>query len=190
MDGARSHWELVAELPALAARLAPALAEDFAARVARFRDELATDFLLATREAMRHAPAPEGFRADYDSGLTGLRRLLSLDRDNPRLLTALLDTCGDWFFDLYNAGARTALAEQVERFTPFSLQLARQVEGRPGDLAARAALAGFIKFRGFVATDPIRKAELYREALRFNPTDDNVRDLLAKLEGAGGGPVG
>jgi tetratricopeptide (TPR) repeat protein len=190
VDGARLHWELVAELPALAARLAPPRAEDFAARVARFRDELATDFLLATREAMRHGPAPDGFRADYEAGLAGLRRILSLDRDNPRLLTALLDTCGDWFFDLYNAGARSPLAEQVERFTPFALQLARQVEGRPGDLAARAALAGFTKFRGFVAVDTVRKAELYREALRFNPADDNVRDLLAQLEGPDRGPVG
>ena len=89
-----------------------------------------------------------------------------------------------------NAGARTALAEQVERFTPFALQLARQVEGRPGDLAARAALAGFTKFRGFVAADPARRADLYREALRFNPADDNVRELLAQLEGTDGGPVG
>jgi hypothetical protein len=190
VDGARLHWELVAELPALAARLAPPLAEDLVARVTCFRDELATDFLLATREAMRHGPAPEGFRADYEAGLAGLRRILSLDRDNPRLLTALLDTCGDWFFDLYNAGARTALAEQVERFTPFALQLARQVEARPGDFAARAALAGFFKFRGFIVVDSVRKAELYREALRFNPADDNVRDLLAQLEGTDGGPVG
>jgi hypothetical protein len=186
VDGARRHWELVAELPARAGKLSPALGEDFAARVARFREELATDHLLATREAMRHAPAPEGFRADYEAGLTGLRRLLSLDRDNPRLLTALLETCGDWFFDLYNAGARTALAERAERFTPFALQLARLVEGRPGDLAARAALATFTKFRGFVAPDPARRGELYREALRFNPADDNVRALLAAAEGGGG----
>jgi hypothetical protein len=182
MDSARMHWELIGELPARAAGIATALGEDFATRIARFRDELATDFLLATRESMRNAPAPEGFRADYNAGLSGLRRLLSLDRDNPRLLTALVDTCGDWFFDLYNAGAGAALTEQVERFTPFALHLARLVEGRPGDLAARAALAGFCKFRGFVATDAIRKAELYREALSFNPADENVRELLAKLE--------
>jgi hypothetical protein len=188
VDAARLQWELVGELPARAARIAPELGEDFAGRVGHFRDELATDFLLATREAMRNAPAPEGYRADYNTGLIGLRRLLSLDRDNLRLLTALVDTCGDWFFDLYNAGARAALAEQVERFTPFALQLARLVEGRPSDLAARSGLAGFTKFRGFVASDPARKAELYREALRFNPADGNVRDLLAQLEGTGKDP--
>jgi hypothetical protein len=186
VDGARLHWDLVGELPARAAGLDPALGEDFAARVGRFRDELATDFLIATREAMRFGPAPEGFRADYEGGLTGLRRVLSLDRENPRLLTALVETCVDWFFDLYNAGTGAALAEQVERFTPFALQLARLVEGRPGDLAARAALAGFTKFRGFVAADPQRKAELYREALRFNPAEENVRELLARLEATGG----
>jgi hypothetical protein len=186
VDSARLHWDLIGDLPARASKCSAPLGDDFADRVARFRDELATDFLLATREGMRHAPATEGFRADYDSGLTGLRRLLSLDRDNPRLLTALVDICGDWFFDLYNGGAGTALAEQVERFTPFALQLARLVEGRPGDLAARAALAGFTKFRGFVAPDRSRKAELYREALRFNPADENVRELLAQLEGSGG----
>jgi hypothetical protein len=185
VDGARLHWDLVGELPARAAGLDPALGKDFADRVARFRDELATDFLIATRESMRFGPAPEGFRADYEGGLTGLRRILSLDRENPRLLTALVETCGDWFFDLYNAGTGVTLAEQVERFTPFALQLTRLVEGRPGDLAARAALAGFTKFRGFVAADPQRKAELYREALRFNPAEENVRELLARLEGTG-----
>jgi tetratricopeptide (TPR) repeat protein len=188
VEGARLHWELVAELPALAARLAPARAEELAALVASFRDELATDFLIATREAMRQAPSTEDSHAHFDSGLARLRQLLSLDRDNPRLLTALLEICGVWFFNLYNAGTRTALIEQVERFTPFALQLARQVDGRPGDLAARAALATFTKFRGYVAADPVRRAELYREALRFNPTDNNVRGLLANLERTERGP--
>ena len=54
---------------------------------------------------------------------------------------------------------------------------------------ARAALGGFTKFRGFVAADSARKAELYREALRFNPADENVRELLARLEGSGHRPV-
>jgi hypothetical protein len=183
VDDARRYWELVGELPARAGRFSSELEKDFATRIVRFREELATDFLLATREAMRHAPAPEGLRADYNAGLSGLRRLLSLDRDNQRLLIALVETCVDWFFDLYNAGARGPLAEQVERFTPFALQLARLAEGRQNDLAARVPLGGFTKFRGFVASDPARKAELYREASRLNPTDDNVRDLLAQLEG-------
>jgi hypothetical protein len=185
VDLARLHWELIAELPNHAAGLSPSLAEALAKRIVRFRDELATDFILAMREAMRHAPAPEGFRANYEPALTGLRRLLSLDRDNLRLLTALIETCGDWFFDLYNRDDRRTLCEQVERFTPFALQLARLIEGQPGALAARVALAGFTKVRGFVATEGSRKAELYREALRFNPADENVRQLLADLEGSG-----
>src|SRR5262249_37567333 len=77
------------------------------------------------------------------------------------------------------------LTAQVERFTPFALQLARLVEERPGDLAARAALADFYKFRGFVSRDREQKAALYREALGFNPANENVRDLLAELERGG-----
>ena len=46
---------------------------------------------------------------------------------------------------------------------------------------ARAAVADFYKFRGFVAGDHSRKVALYREALRFNPSNGNVRDLLADL---------
>jgi tetratricopeptide (TPR) repeat protein len=185
MDAARGHWEIVVELPGRCARFGPGLADDCRARVARFRDELATDFLLATREAMRQAPAAHGFRADYESGLTGLRRLLSLDRDNVRLLTALIEMTDDWLLDLYNSGSHNALIDQVERFTPFALQLGRLIENRPADLSARAALAGFTKFRGFVAVQPARKAELYREALRLNPADENVRELLAELDGHG-----
>ena len=37
-----------------------------------------------------------------------MRLLLSLDRDNGRLLTALVEICGDWFLDLYDT-------ENVER---------------------------------------------------------------------------
>ena len=127
------------------------------------------------------APSPRVWRADYGKGLSGLLRLLSLDRDNLRLLTALVEICDDWFLDLYNAADPRRLAEQVERFTPFAAQLARLVEDRPGDLAARAALSDFYKFRGFTAGDRARKVELYREALRFNPGNDNVRSLLKDL---------
>ena len=148
----------------------------------RFRDDLATDYLLTTREAMRYGTIPQGLHADYEKGLGYLRRLLSLDRDNVRLLTALVEVCNEWFLDLYNLAAWSGLGEQVDRFTPFALQLARLVEDKPGDLAARAQLADFYKFRGFIARDREQKITLYREALRFNPGNDNVRNLLAELE--------
>jgi len=181
VDQARRLWALVQELPGRAAALDEALGADLAERVGRFREELATEYLLTTREAMRYGEVPEGWRADYEKGLGYLRRLLSLDRDNLRLLTALVEVCGEWFLDLYNTEDGPRLREQVERFTPFALQLARLVEGRPGDVAARAAVADFYKFRGFVAGDHARKVALYREALRFNPSNGNVRDLLADL---------
>jgi hypothetical protein len=180
MDPARRHWALVRQLPEAAPK--GPLREDLAARVERFGDELATEYLLATREAMHYGSIPEGLRADYEKGLAWLRHLLSLDRDNVRLLTALVEECAEWFLDLYHLRDGPALGQQVERFTPFALQLARRVEGRPGDLAARAALADFWKFRGFVCPDREQRAGLYREALRFNPANDNVRDLLAELE--------
>jgi tetratricopeptide (TPR) repeat protein len=182
IDAARRHWNLVQELPTLVASLDGDLVRDLSDRVARFREELATDYLLATREAMRFGEVPEGWHADYEKGLAALRRFLSLDRDNPRLLTALVEVCDEWFLDLYNATGRAGLAAQVERFTPFALQLARLVEGRPGHLAARAALSDFYKFRGFLTSDRTRKEALYREALAFNPANQNVRDLLAELE--------
>ena len=114
------------------------LRPDLAERAARFRDELATDYLLATREAMRYGAIPEGWRADYAKGLSGLLRLLSLDRDNVRLLTAMVEICNDWFLDLYNAGDPRQLAEHVDRFTPFATQLARLV----GDRSRRPGGAG------------------------------------------------
>ncbi len=181
VDAARRHWNLVLELPETAAAIDEGLKSDLAGRAARFRDELATEYLLATREAMRYGAIPEGWRADYARGLSGLLRLLGLDRDNVRLLTAMMEICNDWFLDLYNAGDPRQLAEQVDRFTPFVAQLARLVGDRPGELAARAALSDFCKFRGFTAGDRGRKVELYREALRFHPGNDNVRGLLKDL---------
>ncbi|HVS35467.1 MAG TPA: hypothetical protein VMS17_07770, partial [Gemmataceae bacterium] len=181
VDAARRHWNLVQELPATAAAVEESLGRDLAARTARFRDELATEYLTATREAMRYGAIPEGWRADYDKGTSGLVRLLSLDGDNVRLLTAMVEICNDWFLDLYNAGDPGRLMEHVDRFTPFATQLARLVKDRPGDLAAHAALSDFYKFRGFTAGDRARKAELYREALRFQPGNENVRSLLKDL---------
>jgi tetratricopeptide (TPR) repeat protein len=183
VDAARRHWNLVQELPGRARLLAEKMGQDLAARVAQFRDKLATEYLLTTREVMRYGAVPEGWQADYEKGLGYLRRLLSLDRDNLRLLTALVEICGEWFLDLYRTGAGRALAEQVARFTPFALQLARLVEDRSADVAARAVLSDFYKFRGFVQTDRDQKLTLYREALRLNPGNNNVRELLAELEG-------
>jgi tetratricopeptide (TPR) repeat protein len=179
-DQARSHWDLVIQLPALARARAPSLAEELAGVVHRFRDELATEHLLATREAMRFGDIPEGWRADYERGLASLERLLALDQDNVRLLTAHAETCADWFLDLYHQQARR-LFDEVARNSPFAERLARQVGGEPGEVAARSALAEFWKFRGYCAAGREEKLALYREALAFNPGNENVRNLIADL---------
>ena len=140
-------------MPARAAQVEEGLGHDLAERIEHFREELATEYLVTTREAMRFGAVPEGWRADYEKGLGYLRRLLSLDRDNPRLLAALLEICNDWFLDLYHLGAAATLRVQVEHFAPFALQLARRIDERPGDLSGRAALSDFWKFRGFLVAD-------------------------------------
>ncbi len=179
---ARRHWGYVDALPSLARTDAPVLAADLAQAGARFRDDLVRDTLTGTLDVMRRGQAAEGWRGDYEAGLTYLRRLLSLDRDNLRLLTALVEICGDWFLDCYNNEDPQTLGRQVERFTPFALKLARLVQDRPQELAARAALAEFYKYRGFIAAGRAEKAALYREAARFNPDNENVRRLLEELE--------
>jgi hypothetical protein len=181
VDAARRHWDLVRDLPARAARIDEELGRDLAERIERFREVLATEYLLTTRESMRFGAVPEVWRADYEKGLTHLRRLLSLDRDNPRLLVALVEICNDWFLDLYHQNDITMLRRQLDRFTPFALQLARRIDKPPGELPARAALSDYWKFRGFFAADREQKAALYREALRFNPANANVRELLDGL---------
>jgi len=183
VDRARRHWNLVQEMPGRAGILDEALGVDLANRVADFKDKSATEYLLTTREAMRYGAIPEGLHADYEKGLSYLRRLLSLDRENVRLLTALVEICDEWFLDLYHAHAGRALTEQVERFLPFALQLLRLVEDQPAEVAARAVLSDFYKFRGFVQRDKEQKLALYREALRLNPGNNNVGELLAELEG-------
>jgi hypothetical protein len=179
------HWALVQELPRRAGGGATALGRELARRVERFGDELATAYLLTTREAMRFGAIPEGWHADYEKGLSYLCRLLRLDRDNRRLLTALVEVCVDWFLDLYNTGDPPRLRAEVERYTPFALHLARLLEDRPGESFAAPALAEFYKFRGFVSPDREEKVARYREALALDPSNGNVRQLLAGL-GEGG----
>ncbi|HZT80302.1 MAG TPA: hypothetical protein VFA26_08775 [Gemmataceae bacterium] len=180
-EAARRHWGYVHGLPGLARPANEALARELEERAARFREELATAYLLSTREAMRYGNIPAGWHADYEKGLALLSRLLGLDGDNVRLLTALVEVCNEWFLDCYNNEAQGRIWEGVQDHTPSAVRLARLVEGRPGDLAARAALAEFWKFRGFVENRRDRRAALYREALRFNPADENVRQLLEEM---------
>lgn len=183
VEPARRYAALVRQLPDMAGPDHPHLRDDLAGRAARFWDELATEHLLATRESMRFGDIPEGWRADYERGLTALRRLMALDRDNVRLLTAVVETCAAWFLDLYNTHDPDRLRQEVERYAPLAAHLVRLTASQPGDHPARPALAEFYKFRGFVEADPASRAALYREALRLNPRNDNVRDLLAQLEG-------
>ena len=182
VDAARVHWTLVAELPETARRIDPALAETIAAATDRFREELATEYLVATREAMLYGAVAEGWRADYEKGLAGLVRLLGLDGSNVRLLTALVETCNEYFHDCYVNEEGARLWEQVERYTPYAQQLALVADRRPADLTARAALAEFYKFRGFVAPERERKLALFREALGFNLRNRNVCELLEQAE--------
>jgi hypothetical protein len=182
VEAARRHWALVQDLPATARPISDALAQVLAEPVARFRDELATEYLVAMREAMRYGNIPAGWRADYAKGLTGLARLLSLDRGNVRLLAALVETCNDYFHDCYVNEESQRLWEGVERYTPFALQLSMLADRREVDLSARAALAEFYKFRGFVAPDRERKRSLFHEALAFDPRNENVRQLLEQVD--------
>jgi hypothetical protein len=99
-----------------------------------------------------------------------------------RLLTALLEMCNDYFHDCYVNEDSRRLWEGVERYTPFALQLAVLADRREADLTARAALAEFYKFRGFVAPERERKRSLFREALAFDPRNGNVRELLEQVD--------
>jgi hypothetical protein len=162
IDAARRHWRRVMDLAAN-----PILAK----RIEAFRDELATEYLVLTRESMRYGNIPAGYDADYETGLNWLTRLLSLDRDNMRLLTELVSICTEWFQECYGTGALKKLAEGVDRFTPFALHLGRLIERSDGaELTARSVLAEFTKYRGYMTDDPERKAELYREAQHWHPT--------------------
>jgi hypothetical protein len=173
VDQARRHWRYIHGLPALAQNHEP-LRRELEESVEHFRERLATEYLVLTREAMHTGAAAPGYQADYAKGLAYLTRLLSLDRENLRLLTALVEICAEWFLECYNNNDLGALCQGVERFTPFALQLARLLERDGGaGLTARAALAEFYRFRGFAAANPAHRAALYREAERFHPSNEN-----------------
>jgi tetratricopeptide (TPR) repeat protein len=182
VDRARRHWKLVHGLADHVRGRHEALTRAIDAALAQFREEWTAEYLTITREAMRHGDIREGWRADYEKGLAYLRRCLSLDPDNQRLLTALVEVCVEWFLDCYNNEDARQLWQQVERFTPFALKLVRLVQDRPGEWAARTALSEFTKYRGFIAAGRAQKVALYREALHLNPANENVRELLASLE--------
>jgi tetratricopeptide (TPR) repeat protein len=175
---AQRFWGLLLSLPEQARAQGEALGSAVDAAVVRFREDLATEHLVAAREALRSGSVPEGYRADYEKGLSVLGRILGLERDNVRLLTALVEICDDWFQDLYTNEEARVLWEGVERYTPLAVRLAQAVAARPSELAARAALSRFFMVRGFVSPEREQKLTLYREALEFDPSNDNARALL------------
>jgi hypothetical protein len=189
---ARRYYQLVGELPVLASGIpgehTREVSELLGHEVKRFRDELATEYLLITREAMRFGEIPEGWRSDYERGTAMLERsLLCFESDNVRLLTTLMEICVDWFVDLYNANDGRRLFRELDRYTPHAIHLARLVSERPGELAARAVLSQFYKFRGLLSADPAQKRAFYQTALDFNPGNSNARELLAELDKDTGG---
>jgi tetratricopeptide (TPR) repeat protein len=186
IERARKLWKLIHELPSWVP--AGPLSEYLKNAVVQFRENLTAAYLTATHELMRGGDIPPGWRADHEKGLSALRRLLSLDPENLRLLTTLIDRCGDYFFDCYNNEAWDKLGDGLNSCTPLALKLVRMIESRPADVAARAALAEFYKFRGLAALDRAGKIALWREALHFNPGNHNVRELLAQVGAEGGMP--
>jgi hypothetical protein len=181
IEAARRPWQRVVDLADKSG--------DLSEPIARFRDDLVTETLASAREAMRYGIAP-GWDSDYEAGLTCLTRLLSLERDNLRLLTELIVIGTEWLQECYANADSGQLARLVDRFTPFGLQLARLLDrGDRIELTARAALAEFTNYRSFVAADPARKAELYREALRYHPTSDDARKSPNESDSSEGRPT-
>jgi hypothetical protein len=173
LEAARRHWSLVHSLATAS--------EEMARRVEAFADQLATSAIVQAREAMRHGDAPPGWRSAYERGLAILRRLLSLARDNVRLLTAIITACVEWLTDLYNLGDYPAVREQASRHLPLASQLGRLVEGGAGNLASRTALADYARLRGMAASSPEERARLFREGLKWDPANEGLKDHLSEM---------
>jgi hypothetical protein len=181
MDAARLHWDLLQEIPALARERSADLGDEVGKRASRCREELVAQFGGATRQAMREGDFPTGWKADHDLATGRLSRLLSLAPDSVRVLTTLLELAADWFRDLDQTRDTDRLRNEVDRFTPQAVQLARLIEDRPGNLGSRYALSAFYRFRSQVAADIPTRISLLREALRFNPGNDEARLALVAL---------
>ena len=181
MDAARLHWDLLQEIPVLARERSASLGDEVSKRGLRCREELINDFSGSTRTAMRQGHFPTGWKADHDLATSRLSRLLSLAPDSVRVLTTLLELAADWFRDLDETRDNDRLRSEVDRFTPQAVQLARLIEDRSGGLGPRCTLSAFYRFRSQVAIDRPTRITLLREALRFNPGNDEARLALVAL---------
>jgi hypothetical protein len=75
----------------------------------------------------------------------------------------------------------TARKRSAAREEQWALDLARRLLASDTSPSNQMVRAEFYKFRGVVAAGRGRQAALYHEALRFNPANANVRELLAGL---------
>ncbi|WP_193241832.1 hypothetical protein [Streptomyces phaeolivaceus] len=148
-------------------------------------DEWCAEAVLTAEKALRDPAAiaglAEGIDQDYESAIDALRPLTGLGVPLPRLLQTALDWHNALQNCLYQMKRTEELCTVIGRARVFADQLAPFCAPGKGHLPGNRSLCVHFKYRGlFVATDSASASRMYRQALRWDPGDDNAAELLAQ----------
>lgn len=133
-----------------------------------------------TEDAEAIKSLPKGIRKNYEGGIRYLEPFIKLNIPEVRVLRTSLEWYNDWCYDLY-------VTREIERIKALMLS-ARLVADQLAPLCIKGrgyppenqALSQHFLLRGFATDEPEHATKEYKEALEWNPGNDNAEQLLGQ----------
>jgi tetratricopeptide (TPR) repeat protein len=121
---------------------------------------------------------PSGIRKNYEGGIQHLENFIKLNITVVRVLRASLQWYNDWCFDLYVTKNIEHLKKLMQSAGHVADSLAPNCVKLRGYSPENQALSQHFMFRGFIVDAPKQAIKEYREALDWNPENENAKELL------------
>lgn len=157
------------------ASLADGLLDDWCSGLVREADRIVDD-----PDAIQRLP--EGIRKNYEGGINHLAPFIGLGIPVVRVLRASLDWYNEWCYDLHVTKQRNRITALMTPARAVADKLVPLCTKARGHLPENQALSQHFLLRGFITQDkdPKQASEEYRQALTWNPANQNAQELLGQ----------
>ncbi len=149
------------------------LLDDWCATLVREADKAAED-----AEAFKRLP--KGIQKNYEGGIKKLEPFINLNIPVKRVLRASLEWYNAWCYDLYLTHDPERIQELMKPACAVADQLVALCIKLRGHTPENQSLSMHFLLRGFTCGDPEQAINEYREALAWNPANENAQKLLGE----------
>jgi tetratricopeptide (TPR) repeat protein len=127
------------------------------------------------------ARLPEGVRKNYEGGIRHLEPFARMGVPVAQVLRTGLEWYYEWAYSLYSRQELAAIRELTASAQVFADQLVPIcVKGR-GHLPDNQALSKYFMIRGFADDDPDARMSDLKEAIAWDPSNSNAKELLVDI---------